>query len=469
MPDQPDFTHNLVFIGDNGRFAKSKTTRASIDAIFAHLEQSGVRHIALYFHGGLVKEKDGTAIAVRLAERFKDGPAQLISFVWKTGFLEIVGRDLFSITSKTLFGELGEIVTRKVSKYLIVPDGTGRGNSELTDADVKQRLSQPGQPLTDVQVRARGNAANLSENDVDAIENDFALELTYEIDSEHPVITLLEAESAQSEQLQDDAIKPRGATTVFAVFKLAKAAAEVIRRYVRKTDHGPWPTIVEEILKQFFLGDLGKGVWTDIKAIAEKTMWDAGDESVGGYFLHKLRQYKQTHPDCRLDAIGHSAGSIAVCHLLRNAPDLVWQQLVFLAPACTHTLFYDEVVAHPERFRQFRMFTMSDEFETADSLANGAYPASLLYLVSGTFEPEADTPILGMERYLRDNPPYNADRPLDLVRVRAFLAAQPDRVVLAESPVGAVAGFKTLATRHGDFDEDPPTLDSLNTLLTTKF
>ena len=478
MPDKNDFTHNIVFIGNNGHFAKSKTTRASLDVVFAHLQQTNVQHIALYFHGGLVNEADGSATALRLAERFKGGPAHFISFVWETGFFEIIGRNVGDIASTTLFGELSEIITRKVSKYLIVPNGTGRGNVELSSADVKQRIDKPGEPLADVQVRARGNAANLREQEIDAIENEFVQELTYEIDPEHPVVVLLEAEATQSDQFNADSqitdsqaatgVKSRGLLMPIVVFRLAKAAAEVIRRYIRKTDHGPWPTIIEEILRQFFLGNLGKGVWNNIKAIAEKTMWDTGNESIGGYFLHKLHQYKQVNPHCRLDAVGHSAGSIAVCHLLRNAPDLKWQQLVFFAPACTHKLFYDEVVTYPERFGQFRMFTMADEFETADSLANGLYPASLLYLVSGTFEPDVDTPILGMERYLGNNLPYNADQSLELAGVRAFLEAQPDRVVLAESPIGAEAGFKTLATRHGDFDDDILTLDSLNTLLTTK-
>src|SRR5260370_7462767 len=84
------------------------------------------------------------------------------------------------------------------------------------------------------------------------------------------------------------------------------------------------------------------------------------------------------------------------------------RNLILMAPACTSELFYQEIVSHPERYKQFRMFTMDDAFEQSDHLLSVIYNRSLLYLISGILEPEeVDSPIAGMLRFATTALPFN--------------------------------------------------------------
>ena len=116
----------------------------------------------------------------------------------------------------------------------------------------------------------------------------------------------------------------------------------------------------------------------------------------------------------------------------------------------------------PGRFRRFRMYTMLDEFEKADWVVKLIYPRSLLYMVSGLFEAEVDTPILGMQRFLLDEEPFSDNEQLSTIR--AYLA-QDERVCYSKSKDGALDGFRSLSDRHGDFDNDEPTLKSIAFLI----
>jgi hypothetical protein len=101
---------------------------------------------------------------------------------------------------------------------------------------------------------------------------------------------------------------------------------------------------------------------------------------------------------------GPARCAIVLCHLLAAAqryPGLSFRHLFFLAPACTHEMFNREVAGHPNRYQQFRMLTMSDDFECKDRLVPGIYNRSLLYFISGVLEDEVDMPIAGLHRHTR--------------------------------------------------------------------
>ena len=57
------------------------------------------------------------------------------------------------------------------------------------------------------------------------------------------------------------------------------------------------------------------------------------------------------------------------------------RNLILMAPACTTERLHQEIVLHPERYEQFRMFTMDDNFEKANHLLSVIYDRSLLYLI----------------------------------------------------------------------------------------
>jgi hypothetical protein len=149
--------------------------------------------------------------------------------------------------------------------------------------------------------------------------------------------------------------------------------------------------------------------------------------------------------------------------LAEQFPQIHTNNVALLAPGCSTDLFFEQIASKPERFDRFRMFTMEDGFETQDRLVPGFYTHSLLYLVSGILEDKADTPLLGMMRYFSGQEPYTDQNTL---KVRDFLFEPgKDRLVLSVSQPSVGIGLRSLASKHGDFDNDPPTLESLQHML----
>jgi hypothetical protein len=252
---------------------------------------------------------------------------------------------------------------------------------------------------------------------------------------------------------------------------LAKVAYAVILRFVRGRDHGLYPTVVEEVLRELYLADFGAWVWSGMKDVAG-AMWATNqapindDAHVGSYFLDKLAAYQKSNPGLAVDLIGHSAGSIAICQMFRAAAHrgiaLSVRNVIFLAPACTSELFHQEIVSHPQRFAAFRMFTMSDAYESKDQLVPGVYTRSLLYFISGVLEQEADVPLAGLQRDLSEKPPYDA---ANLISIATWLQdAGKNRIVLSVTS-GSTPGLISASTTHGDFDDDPLTRESLKAII----
>lgn len=186
----------------------------------------------------------------------------------------------------------------------------------------------------------------------------------------------------------------------------------------------------------------------------------------GTYVLDKLVTYKNQYPDVKINLVGHSAGSIAICNLLNSTalryPDYSYNKIVFMAPACHIDLFNRSIVQFPERFNHFRMYTMADDYEKKDRMIRYVYTHSLLYLISGILEKEGkdyDSYILGMERFLLSNKPF--ENITQLNEVIAFLSTRQNSIVYSRSTVDAVDGLKTESLSHGGFDDDPATISSL--------
>ena len=68
-----------------------------------------------------------------------------------------------------------------------------------------------------------------------------------------------------------------GQKGIFSAAALVKAAVaitvRVIRRHIQKRDHGFYPSIIEEILREFYIADFGSWLWGQMKQKAE------GDEA----------------------------------------------------------------------------------------------------------------------------------------------------------------------------------------------
>jgi hypothetical protein len=250
-----------------------------------------------------------------------------------------------------------------------------------------------------------------------------------------------------------------------AIF-LARVIVAVARRYRSGTHHDPLPTAVEELFRAAYLAEVGKFTWDTMKTKAQRMWIDDGENPGfeghgGGYLLRRLEQIQASKPDFKIDVVGHSAGSIAICNMFAaldaKQRKLRFRNVVFLAPAVRLDLFARWITRGPKVFERFRMFTMADEWEKLDQLLGAIYPRSLLYLVSGCFEDRPDDAIAGMGRFLRE-PTTSAGRDFD--DVRQWLKAD-DRLIYAPSDDGAAEGLRTRSEHHGGFHEDKSTLESL--------
>lgn len=467
---------NYINVGPHGTFkpsGKLHTKPSDIDDLFAHLEAEGTRKLAVHFHGGLVDEGKGENVARSMREVFEAGGAHPVTFIWETGLFETLGRNLTRIDDTKLFKKVVRFVFRQLTKRLGA-DISGRGPAEpMTMAEIESELSRI-EKFEGFEATARSGADALDEADlefaVDQMEMEYLLELQGDIDL---------ADSDFSDLVGDVKLDPavdqelRGAdgrgVSLFLIAKhLARITYRVLKRYVRKRDHGLYPTVIEEILREFYLSDFGAWTWSRMKDVSAEMWLPNGtviDEQAhpGTYFLEKLSAHQAAHPEFTLDLIGHSAGSIAICHMLRaaNAAGVMpaIRNIIFLAPACLTRLMHAEILSHPDRYDTFRLFTMSDAYEQQDQLLKGVYTRSLLYFISGVLEERPDIPVAGMERFWSGVKPFDAPY---LVETADWLQkAGAKRLVLSVTAPGAPDGMKSASVAHGDFDNDDLTRASL--------
>jgi len=470
-----------VNVGPHGTFkpsGKLHTTPADIDKIFAHIEQNQIPKLAIHFHGGLIKEEDGIDIAKKMNDLYQQAGSHPVSFIWETGPFETIRNNLTSIHKTKLAKKLLKYVIRQAAKRL----GGGIGNKgpgeAMTLAEIEAELAKES-CFDEFNEGARRGAAKLDEAALDEMTPEIETELEEDLAADEELSALLEKEAPETELLDQAFVKEvetEGAKGIATYVTTAKALAmvtlRVLKRYIDERDHDIYPTVVEELLRELYAADLGKWVWDGMKSVA-KDMWEPnagpiGEKShAGTYFLEKLAAWQKKNPNFTVDIVGHSAGAIAICHMLAAAaarhPDFRARNILFLAPGCTMNLFHDQVVTKPERYQAFRMFAMYDLYEKEDHLLGQLYTRSLLYFVSGVLEDEADKPLTGLERHMSGQAPY-ADK--ELVAVREFLYEPgQSRLVLSKTKTDAPPGLQSEATQHGIFDDEEKTRNSLKFII----
>lgn len=147
-------------------------------------------------------------------------------------------------------------------------------------------------------------------------------------------------------------------------------------------------------------------------------------------------------------------------------------EVIFLAPALTCARFADAIDVHQHQgLARFRMFAMQDALESQDRMLAPLYTRSLLYFVSGLLEGQVDSdgewqgvigmPLVGMARFYQGV--SYAQYP-EVAKVKAYLGAAPGRVVWS-AVNDAGNGLNSQAARHGDFDNDPATLKSIQFMI----
>ncbi|MFC0514633.1 hypothetical protein ACFFGT_10490 [Mucilaginibacter angelicae] len=473
----------IIDIGPQGTFRNSgnyQTVPADVDAIFAKFEAEGIQKIALYFHGGLVSETSGLKGARDIRQHIENGGCYPVCFVWETGLLETIGTNLAKISETKLFNKLLKLLLKKVTEKLGYDTPLGRGvpRGGLTDAQINLELSKPV-PFADYTKTAPPENSRTAINTEALAARRFMLqtELSAELSGTITVDPDFQAliRDTRLTVANDDGGGSRGIiSSVNFISHVVKVAYRIITRFLDHRDHDLYPTIVEEILREFYVAELGAWVWKMMKDKSDGMWTDNTDRSgpdqyAGRYFLDKLAAYKATHPEVTVDLIGHSAGSIAICNLFKHTAahtqPFAYNHVIFMAPAVRIDLFKTEMLAFPGRYRDIRIFTMNDYYECRDIMVPFFYTHSLLYLISGALEDEGisyDAYILGLERHIGYLVPYAIP---DLQGTHDYLYMAALNRVSFSVFGGTDQGLETQARKHGEFHGDAATLRSMTFIL----
>lgn len=199
-----------------------------------------------------------------------------------------------------------------------------------------------------------------------------------------------------------------------------------------------WNQRVERVLAR-----PGTAVWGEMKENAARmSEYRDGvpdEQQAGAVLLYQHFSKAVKNRNVRMHFVGHSAGAIVGTYLVERlvGAGMPFESVSFLAPAVRRDEFERRVVPllAKGQVARYQQFTLTDRAEEDDPTC-GPYRRSLLYLVRESFEGGAPTPILGMERDVREP------------------AKAWPRTTLHFAP-----GAASQATTHGAFDNDPTTAE----------
>lgn len=519
MPDSTPALDPLHAIHlENGHFSAKTETRAAdidklLDAYFASPPPAG---LAIHFHGGLVSLKSGKGIAAELGTKYREAGAYPVFFVWESGALETIVNNWGDIAREPIFREL----VRKVLEFALGKLGEAVGAKGAAPAPV-----DPAQVTRSLEAWFAGTAAALPYGDyalrsgmagtkaaalpdymyemeiqanleadpsfkdaLDAVSNGLlppGLHQAGKGGGTRAATTTLMDPAALAEVVDTPAAGQKGLISMAKMaWRLAEAVYRVAKRFLDSRDHGLYGTVVEEVLRGFYGDKLGQAVfWNQMKKDTvdafDKTPAQPGHEASGLALLERLAaRLAAGAPVPRITLTGHSTGAVYICHFIERANELlpagIRFDIVLLAPAVDFKLFSKTMQAYPDRVGNVRLFGMQDEVERADAMAQGGlpivlarilYPHSLLYFVSGLLEStEVDMPILGMQRFFNQAAVFSAPNYPEVDWTRAWFAQAPAReAVWSIAALGP--GRNSTSRLHGDFDNDPPTVASLQHLI----
>ncbi|WCP69644.1 hypothetical protein LYZ37_16630 [Vibrio tubiashii] len=426
----------ILHTGPKGGFNPSGDHHTTYQQLEQAIGEVSGSSVTLYFHGGLVAESRGMDSANKFIRYFGTDQSTPICIVWESGLGETLTQRFGDIAKQTIFGWIIKLATKVFNQRTNV-----HGMMKQNDADICRSLSDHTRQLVDEQ----------------AVYDSFLVSAQKVLEEEQDLRFQISASEAEVLD-QDKALFGSARTLVKATQVVASSAV----RFYKGSNHEVIPTLIEETLRAYYLDKLGESVWSAMKLKTDQ-MFEQGKktEKLGTALIDLLsRRQISTGQPIEINLVGHSAGSVAICHLLDmvaiDYPDLTINKVVFVAPAVTAEQAVSSVVNRSALFRDFRMFTMSDEYEKKDDVAF-VYSASLLYFISGVLEGETDKALAGMMRFYQDNQFFDRK---GVQQWKSFIE-QPDHLVQSPTPQDAQDGFKTTYTTHGGFGTDKTTIESI--------
>jgi hypothetical protein len=485
---------NLIVTGKDGEL--DDTTSDDLDRLFVGLQN--VNKIVLHFHGGLVSKDAGLGIAARLWDYYDGAGAYPVFFVWESSLIETVTHNLREIAGEDIF----KILLKYVLKFSAGKLGQAEGARSITavmpnDMQMHIELSRPDEPFKEmtpppvVQPLTAGEEDEFRDQldrDTDFQETvqaiaDATLPETQEIGVKGFVRVRKSARTLMSPEIVDEIKHDATAngrkgllSTAAMIGRAVKVLTNVIRRFHQKRDHGLYPTVFEEILREFYVANIGERVWRAMKRETADTFEAHEGKPVRGgrVFLDRLESMLKSGRRPEITLVGHSTGAVFIDNVIEEVQrrqttgsmpaDFKFKNVIFLAPAATCDNFAG-VLGKALLYDRFRLFGMTDAYEKNDHMLSFVYPRSLLYFVSGILEQEpdgsnaVDMPILGMQRYDLTGDVYTMP---SVVACRQYLGQQDFAVW---SPSDGGDGLRSQSQHHGDFDNDDPTLKSVQFMI----
>lgn len=443
----PDHLHYIRCA--NGKLgAEPHTSAAGVDEIIGALKESGKKCLVIHCHGGLVSAAQGLTGAIDLNDKYLKANAYPVFYIWESSVFDTIRNNWREWLSDNAFIKAYEWIERVLNK---------RGRGSVRFATTFGVSRDPYAVFT------------LDEN-WDSIQP-----------SEEEKAEAIAVEG----QLREKIAAKRPTDARFALhinwFSLWQVALKVGKRLIQGRGHCLYATIIEELVRATFLDEVARGIWGAMKKDCKDPFQDGPDDFAGTALLQRLEDgiKNRALQIERIVVVGHSAGSHFISNwIAETAKYPTLQNLkvdaVFLAPAVTYRYFKETVLdQHRHVVRNFRMFSMRDNLELRDQvwgenvndIRRLVYPSSLLYLISGVLEQDADEPVLGMERFYGGRP-YSAEKFPDIEIVRNWFVALPNMpLVWSETPETALPGQQCHSHDHGAFKSEPFTLASLEELV----
>ncbi len=473
--------------------------RSKIDMMISNaLAQQANGPIVLHFHGGLVSFNTGIKGATRLLPIYQQAGGFPIFFVWESGLLETIKNNLGEVFKEMIFRIIWKRIRKTIERKLIqVNNGRDLGdlpqpsdnNFETEIDDILATGDDTELMKKDLEGKERLTELSTEERATLEAELGFDFDLLTEVEN---ISKALREPNVIESELNSRSVTVRGSTLtlmdpvalnqvveragptsrgLISMAKMVKAVvkitANVISRFVRDRDHGLHATIVEEILHELYVRNVGGIIWKTMKKDTADSFGPNLHTHGGSAFIDSLKNQAESNNPPRVVLIGHSTGAVYISEFLKYADNVLPTNfkfdVVYLAPASTFRLTSETIGQFRHRISNFRMFTMTDENEKKDRLISVIYPHSLLYFVSGVVEPEVDMPIVGMERFYNTQKFLSSKFP-EVSDVRNYIDTVPNSAVWSVTN-NREAGLNSSSLSHGDFDNEKATLASVSHII----
>ncbi len=434
--------HDIDLSG--GKF--SQTSPGQLAQAFQRFVDSGSSHLCVFFHGGLVSRADGLDSAEKLIKGYTDAGAYPFFFIWNSDLLTVIKEKLKYFEDDPVYVEAANLGAKTVARKIHQAAAAGRAavglprRFQIPDRrlDLKA-LAKKVEPYDRLWARAAGAQLSVTQEDLHAFE-----------------VALQRRNRAQGRR-----------KALFPISKIEGAGnplGRIIQRLNSGHGHGLFTTVIEELYIAIGLADkFAKPLWDQMKSDIDSAFTNDG-QAGGTAFLQELGQVWTRIPNLRVTLIGHSAGAIYVQRFI-EALDVSFGsqpqrtvEVITLAAAVSFERMLEGLSALQRRVAAIRAFGLSNFREGNYWEVPFIYNKSLLYIVCSLCEadPEADRPLLGMQRYWRGSRPY--DQPC-IKAITQFINAR--RTVWSPSNKNALPGYRSNADRHGGFPEDDLTNKSV--------